>query len=169
MKTTSNDCLHQDYLWPSILGVPLTDDRWSCHWWCSFGDGGKDASQQEQPGADRECRRRSSVLPLYLSDTAANSQDGASNLKHCKNRKTLPREHLIGCQGVEMFLLKAPFKFVLLYTFTFVIRARSLRILWDKLQLLKPMDFLKRFGFCKRCMISLNLPQGAKKKLGAYL
>ena len=30
--------------------------------------------------------------------------------KHRENRKTLPREHLIGCQGVKMFLLKDPFK-----------------------------------------------------------
>ena len=33
-------------------------------------------------------------------------------LKHCKNCKTLPREHHIGCQVVIMFLLKDPFKFV---------------------------------------------------------
>ena len=31
-------------------------------------------------------------------------------LKHRENRKTLPREHLIGCQGVKMFLLKDYFK-----------------------------------------------------------
>ena len=30
--------------------------------------------------------------------------------KHRKNRKTLPREQLFGCQGVKMFLLKDPFK-----------------------------------------------------------
>ena len=30
--------------------------------------------------------------------------------KHRENRKTLPREHLISCQGVKMFLLKDPFK-----------------------------------------------------------
>ena len=30
--------------------------------------------------------------------------------KHCENRKKLPREHLIGCQGVKMFLLKDHFK-----------------------------------------------------------
>ena len=45
----------------------------------------------------------------------------------------------------------------------FVIRARSLRVLWDKLQLLKPMDVLGSFGFCKICMISCDLPQGAQK------
>ena len=39
-----------------------------------MGDGGADAGQEEQPGG-RECRRRSSVLPLILSDTAATSQD----------------------------------------------------------------------------------------------
>ena len=42
-------------------------------------------------------------------------------LKHNKNRKTLPREHLTGCQGVKMFLLKDPFKFCLLHNFRFVI------------------------------------------------
>ena len=31
-------------------------------------------------------------------------------IKHCKNRKTLPREHIIGFQSVKMFLLKDPFK-----------------------------------------------------------
>ena len=36
------------------------------------------------------------------------------------------------------------------------------RVLWDKLRLLKPMEFLGSFGFCKRCMISWYLPQGAK-------
>ena len=30
--------------------------------------------------------------------------------KHCENCKKLPREHLIGCQGVKMFLLKRHFK-----------------------------------------------------------
>ena len=33
-----------------------------------------------------------------------------TTVKHRKNSKTLPREHLIGCQGVKMFLLKDPFK-----------------------------------------------------------
>ena len=31
-------------------------------------------------------------------------------VKHRKNLKTLPREHIIGFQGVKMFLLKDPFK-----------------------------------------------------------
>ena len=31
-------------------------------------------------------------------------------IKHPKNRKALPREHLICCQGVKMLLLKTPFK-----------------------------------------------------------
>ena len=44
-------------------------------------------------------------------------------------------------------------------------RARSLKVLWDKFGLLKPMEFLGSFGFCKRCMISWNLPQGALTKL----
>ena len=30
--------------------------------------------------------------------------------KHRENHKMLPREHLIGCPGVKMFLLKDPFK-----------------------------------------------------------
>ena len=29
-------------------------------------------------------------------------------IKHCENRKTMPREHRIGCQGLKMFLLKDP-------------------------------------------------------------
>ena len=31
-------------------------------------------------------------------------------VKHRENRKTLPREHLFGCQGVKMFLIKNPLK-----------------------------------------------------------
>ena len=31
-------------------------------------------------------------------------------LKHSENRKTLPREHLIHCRGVKLFLLKDSFK-----------------------------------------------------------
>ena len=41
-------------------------------------------------------------------------KDGSKSkntLKHRENRKTLPREHLLGCQGVKMFLLKDPFFF----------------------------------------------------------
>ena len=33
-----------------------------------------------------------------------------------ENCKTLPREHLIGCQGVKMFLLKDPFNVLSLIT-----------------------------------------------------
>ena len=33
----------------------------------------------------------------------------AQKRKHRENRKILPREHLIGCQGVKMFLLNDPF------------------------------------------------------------
>ena len=48
-----------------------------------MGDGGADTGQQKQPGAENEgggavCRRRSSVLPLNLLDTAAISQDGSA-------------------------------------------------------------------------------------------
>ena len=32
--------------------------------------------------------------------------------KHPKNCKRLPRENIISCQGVKMFLLKDPFKVV---------------------------------------------------------
>ena len=39
--------------------------------------------------------------------------------KHCENRKTLPREHHISCQGVKMFLLKDPFKFFSLKIYVF--------------------------------------------------
>ena len=31
-------------------------------------------------------------------------------IKHCENHKTLPREHLIGYQGVKTYLLKDHFK-----------------------------------------------------------
>ena len=41
--------------------------------------------------------------------------------KHCENCKTLPREHLIGCHGVKMFLIKDPFKFSFLLKLRFVI------------------------------------------------
>ena len=34
--------------------------------------------------------------------------------KHRKNRKTLPREHLIGRQGVKMFLLKVEKRIVII-------------------------------------------------------
>ena len=54
--------------------------------------------------------------------------------KHCKNRKRLPREHHIGCQGVRMFLLKDPFKFFFLSQFTFFV------ILW--------VLELSQFDFC---------------------
>ena len=47
-------------------------------------------------------------------------------------------------------------------------RAPSLRALRDKLRLLKPMVLLGSFGFCKRCVVSWYLPQGAKKKFGAF-
>ena len=40
--------------------------------------------------------------------------------KYCKNRKTLRREHLIGCQGVQMFLIKYPFNVVFLHKLRFV-------------------------------------------------
>ena len=30
--------------------------------------------------------------------------------KHCENREKLLREHVIGCQGVKMFLVKDHFK-----------------------------------------------------------
>ena len=35
--------------------------------------------------------------------------------KHCENLKTLPREHLIGCQDVKIFLLKDTFKLFFLF------------------------------------------------------
>ena len=42
-------------------------------------------------------------------------------LKHRKNRKTLPREHLIGCQGLKIFLLKDAFEVFVNHKFRFVI------------------------------------------------
>ena len=35
---------------------------------------------------------------------------GEEGVKHRENRKKLTKEHLIGCQGVKMFLLKDHFK-----------------------------------------------------------
>ena len=60
------------------------------------------------------------------------SQNSLVKLKHCirgdtsfkkhrKNCKTRPRELLISCQGVKMFLPKDPFKFFLLHKWTFLI------------------------------------------------
>ena len=50
-------------------------------------------------------------------------------IKHRKNRKTLPRELLIGCQGVKMFLLKDAYKkfFSSSHKLIFVI----VRVLWQ--------------------------------------
>ena len=42
-------------------------------------------------------------------------------LKHRENREKLPREHLIRCQGVKMFLLKDPFKVFFRHKLRFVI------------------------------------------------
>ena len=76
MKVTPSDPLHQEYLTINLgstsdiqeLKLPLVRlfGRWRGRRW---------------PGGaawDRECRRRSSVLPLNLSDTVVTSQDGSS-------------------------------------------------------------------------------------------
>ena len=76
MKVTPSDPLHQEYLtinlgsisdwWQLKLPLMRLFGRWRRRCW---------------PGGaawSRECRRRSSVLPLNLSDTAVNSQDGSS-------------------------------------------------------------------------------------------
>ena len=72
-------------------------------------------------------------LPIQKSKTACNNifgvktktRAGNRRRKHCENRNMLPREHLIGCQGVKMFLLKDHFIgfffFSFLYKFRFVI------------------------------------------------
>ena len=76
MKVTPSDCLHQEYLTINLgstsdgrqLKLPLVRlfGRWRGRCWPAGAAWG------------RECRRRSSVLPLNLSDTAATSQDGSS-------------------------------------------------------------------------------------------
>ena len=76
MKITPSDCLHQEYLTINLgstsdwrqLKLPLVRlfGRWRGRCWPAGAAWG------------RECRRRSSVLPLNLSDTAATSQDGSS-------------------------------------------------------------------------------------------
>ena len=76
MKITLSDCLHQEYL---TINLGITSDcqllklqlvrlfwRWRGRCWPAGAAWG------------RECRRRSSVLPVNLSDTAATSQDGSS-------------------------------------------------------------------------------------------
>ena len=54
---------------------------------------------------------------LKLDDTEYTDMcaDSNTDTKHCENREKLPRQHLIGCQVVKMFLLKDPLKFFLLY------------------------------------------------------
>ena len=63
--------------------------------------------------------------------------------KAFKNHKTLPREHLIGCQGVKMFLLKNPFKIF-----------SSLKWRFVTIEVLLYFEFLSfrvlsQFGFCR--------------------
>ena len=76
MKITPSDCLHQENLIINLgsttdwrqLKLPLVKPfgRWRSRCWPGGAAWG------------RECRRRSRVLLLYLSDTAANSQVGSS-------------------------------------------------------------------------------------------
>ena len=76
MKVTPSDPLHQEYLtinfgstndWQQ-LKLPLVKlfGRWRGRCWPGEAAWG------------RECRKRSGVLPLNLSDTAATRQDGSS-------------------------------------------------------------------------------------------
>ena len=76
MKVTPSDPLHQEYLtinlWSTSDGqqlqLPLVRLFWRWRGRCWPGGAAR----------GKECRRRSSVLPLNLSDTAATSQDGSS-------------------------------------------------------------------------------------------
>ena len=76
MKITSSDCLHQEYLTINLgstsdcqkLKLPLVRIFWRC----------MDRCWPAGAAWGRECRRRSSVLPLNRSDTAATRQDGSS-------------------------------------------------------------------------------------------
>ena len=45
------------------------------------------------------------------------------------------------------------------------VRAWCLRVLWDKLWILKPRPFLWFFWFCQICLMSWYLQQGAQSKL----
>ena len=47
---------------------------------------------------------------MLLSALGLDGVSTKSVIRHCKNHKKLHREHIIGCQGVKMFLLKDPFK-----------------------------------------------------------
>ena len=76
MKVTQSDPLHQEYL---TINLGSTSDWWQLKlplvrlfgtWRGRCWPGGAVWG--------RECRRKSSVLPLNLSDTAATSQDGSS-------------------------------------------------------------------------------------------
>ena len=76
MKVTPSDPLHQEYLTINLgstsdwrqLKLPLVRlfGRWRGRCWPGGAAWGK------------ECRRKSSVLPLNLSDTAVTSKDGSS-------------------------------------------------------------------------------------------
>ena len=76
MKITPRDCLHQEYLtinlrstsdcWKLKLPLVRLFQRWRGRGWPAGAAWG------------RERRKRSCVLPLNLSDTAATSQDGSS-------------------------------------------------------------------------------------------
>ena len=76
MKISPSDCLHQKYLTINLgstsdwrqLKLPLVRLFWRWR--------GRCLSRGAVWG--RECRKRSSVLPLNLSDTVATSQDGSS-------------------------------------------------------------------------------------------
>ena len=76
LKITPNDCLHKEYLTINLgspsdcrrlkLQLVRLFRRWRGRCWPAGAAWGI------------ECRRRSSVLPLNLSDTAETSQDGSS-------------------------------------------------------------------------------------------
>ena len=87
--------------------------------------------------------------------------------KHCKNRKRLPREHHIGCQGVRMFLLKDPFKFVFSHNLRFLSYFESLschNLIFVTLSfflnfflhnlIFVKFEFLSEFDFCPIWVLS---------------
>ena len=55
----------------------------------------------------KNTRIQETINILTCVDSSTNN---LKKKKLCKNSKTLPREHLIGCQGVKMLLLKDPLK-----------------------------------------------------------
>ena len=90
----------------------------------SLGGGGKTKKGGRGPlkkegGAPKKIMNN--LLKSFLAAALVVAAKTKRVKKHCKNCEKLPREHLIGCQGVTMFLLKDPFKVFFGHKWRFVI------------------------------------------------